>query len=300
MTATLALRGIADSLGSFGADLMSREGIQLAIDIKNDTQESGKSTSNFTQATNTTISVANDMSIGSRIAMQNNPYNTYTAKLSKLKLASLASDVAPNYLDNTYAQSVWANIFGGANIIDSNSGGLYGISVGADKYITDSVLLGAYFTYANSTLKDSSFKQESDNYQLGIYSNIHLDSLWELNLKGYGQISPMDTNYVQTDGTYSGDYTSKFLGLSANVGRKLELEDKSLVIKPFVGANYYFSYIPSHTDKGLISKKMNSSKNNSLSLEVGAEFRKYLNESSYFLRFQKWSNMCLIAPMIIM
>ncbi len=70
MTATLALRGIADSLGSFGADLMSREGIQLAIDIKNDTQESGKSTSNFTQATNTTISVANDMSIGSRIAMQ--------------------------------------------------------------------------------------------------------------------------------------------------------------------------------------------------------------------------------------
>ena len=196
MTATLALRGIADSLGSFGADLMSREGIQLAIDIKNDTQESGKSTSNFTQATNTTISVANDMSIGSRIAMQNNPYNTYAAKLSKLKLASLASDVAPNYLDNTYAQSVWANVFGGANIIDSHSGGLYGISVGADKYITESVLLGAYFTYANSTLKDSSFKQESDNYQLGIYSNIHLDSLWELNLKGYGQISPMDTNYV--------------------------------------------------------------------------------------------------------
>ncbi|MBD5165801.1 MAG: autotransporter outer membrane beta-barrel domain-containing protein [Helicobacter sp.] len=286
MTAALALRGIADLLGSFGADLMSREGIQLAIDIKNDTQESGKNTSNLTQATDTTISVANDMSIGSRIAMQNNPYH-YAAKLSKLKLASVASDVAPNYLDNTYAQSVWANVFGGANIIDSNSGGLYGISVGADKYITDSVLLGVYFSYANSTLKDSSFKQESDNYQLGIYSNIHLDSLWELNLKGYGQISPMDSNYVQTDGAYKNDYTSKFLGLSANVGRKLELEDTSLVIKPFVGANYYFSYIPSHTDKGLIDKKMESSKNNSLSLEVGAEFRKYFNESSYFFAIPK-------------
>ncbi len=71
MTAALALRGIADSLGALGADLMSREGIQLAIDIKNDTQENGKSASNFTQATNTTISVANDMSISSRIAMQN-------------------------------------------------------------------------------------------------------------------------------------------------------------------------------------------------------------------------------------
>lgn len=287
MTATLALRGIADSLGSFGADLMSREGIQLAIDIKNDTQESGKSTSNFTQATNTTISVANDMSIGSRVAMQNNPYNTYAAKLSKLKLASVASDIAPNYLDNTYAQSVWANVFGGANIIDSHSGGLYGISVGADKYITESVLLGAYFTYANSTLKDSSFKQESDNYQLGIYSNIHLDSLWELNLRGYGQISPMDSNYTQTDGAYKNDYTSKFLGLSANIGRRLEFEDKSFYLKPFVGANYYFSYIPSHTDKGLIDKKMDSSKNNSLSLEVGAEFRKYFNESSYFFAIPK-------------
>ncbi|TLD87282.1 autotransporter outer membrane beta-barrel domain-containing protein [Helicobacter sp. MIT 05-5294] len=287
MTAALALRGIADSLGAFGADLMSREGIQLAIDIKNDTQENGKSASNFTQATNTTISVANDMSIGSRIAMQNNPYSTYATNLSKLKFASVASDIAPNYLDNTYARSVWANVFGGANIIDSHSGGLYGVSVGADNYITDNVLLGVYFSYANSTLKDSSFKQESDNYQLGIYSNIHLNPLWELNLKGYGQISPMDTNYAQTDGDYKGDYTSKFLGLSASIGRRVEFEDRSFYLKPFVGANYYFSYIPSHTDKGLISKKMDSSKNNSLSLEVGAEFRKYFNESSYFFAIPK-------------
>lgn len=287
MTAALALRGIADSLGAFGADLMSREGIQLAIDIKNDTQENGKSASNFTQATNTTISVANDMSIGSRIAMQNNPYSTYATNLSKLKFASVASDIAPNYLDNTYARSVWANVFGGANIIDSHSGGLYGVSVGADNYITDNVLLGVYFSYANSTLKDSSFKQESDNYQLGIYSNIHLNPLWELNLKGYGQISPMDTNYAQTDGDYKGDYTSKFLGLSASIGRRVEFEDRSFYLKPFVGANYYFSYTPSHTDKGLISKKMDSSKNNSLSLEVGAEFRKYFNESSYFFAIPK-------------
>lgn len=290
--AIAALRNISEEIKAkifrvFGIDIASERGAQFAVDIKNDTQKNAKNVNNFTQATNTTISVANDMSIGSRIAMQNNPYNTYAAKLSKLKLASVASDIAPNYLDNTYAQSVWANVFGGANIIDSHSGGLYGISVGADKYITDSVLLGVYFSYANSTLKDSSFKQESDNYQLGIYSNIHLDSLWELNLKGYGQISPMDSNYNQTDGAYRGDYTSKFLGLSANVGRKLELEDTSLVIKPFVGANYYFSYIPSHTDKGLIDKKMESSKNNSLSLEVGAEFRKYFNESSYFFAIPK-------------
>ncbi|BEK44838.1 hypothetical protein B11527_13290 [Campylobacter jejuni] len=44
---------------------------------------------------------------------------------------------------------------------------------------------------------------------------------------------------------------------------------------------YYFSYTPSHTENGAIAKDIDSMKNNSVSIEVGAEFRKYMNENSY-------------------
>lgn len=44
----LALRSITEQLGSIGADLASREGVKLALDIKKDTDNTGKSVSNLT------------------------------------------------------------------------------------------------------------------------------------------------------------------------------------------------------------------------------------------------------------
>lgn len=279
----LALRSITEQLGSIGADLASREGVKLALDIKKDTDNTGKSVSNLNSASsavNTTMNISNDVSIGSRVAMLNNPFGTYASKMNGLKFAALDSDMRPNYV-NEYTNSVWANAFGGANIIDGDSGAMYGATIGVDKQANDDVLWGAYFTYANAKIKDNNLEQKSDNFQLGMYSTINVAPQWELNLKAYAQVSPTKQDNVQIDGAYNSDYTSKFLGLSANAGRVFDFSDNTLFIKPFAGVNYYFSYTPSHTENGAIAKDIDSMKNNSVSVEVGAEFRKYMNENSY-------------------
>ncbi|EAL2697209.1 autotransporter outer membrane beta-barrel domain-containing protein [Campylobacter coli] len=279
----LALRSITEQLGSIGADLASREGVKLALDIKKDTDNTGKSVSNLNSASsavNTTMNISNDVSIGSRVTMLNNPFGTYASKMNGLKFAALDSDMRPSYV-NEYTNSVWANAFGGANIIDGDSGAMYGATVGVDKQANDDVLWGAYFTYANAKIKDNNLEQKSDNFQLGMYSTINVAPQWELNLKAYAQVSPTKQDNVQIDGAYNSDYTSKFLGLSANAGRVFDFSDNTLFIKPFAGVNYYFSYTPSHTENGAIAKDIDSMKNNSVSVEVGAEFRKYMNENSY-------------------
>ncbi|ENP7060832.1 autotransporter adhesin CapC [Campylobacter coli] len=279
----LALRSITEQLGSIGADLASREGVKLALDIKKDTDNTGKSVSNLNSASsavNTTMNISNDVSIGSRVAMLNNPFGTYASKMNGLKFAALDSDMRPSYV-NEYTNSVWANAFGGANIINGDSGAMYGATVGVDKQANDDVLWGAYFTYANAKIKDNNLEQKSDNFQLGMYSTINVAPQWELNLKAYAQVSPTKQDNVQIDGAYNSDYTSKFLGLSANAGRVFDFSDNTLFIKPFAGVNYYFSYTPSHTENGAIAKDIDSMKNNSVSVEVGAEFRKYMNENSY-------------------
>ncbi|HEH6104087.1 TPA: autotransporter outer membrane beta-barrel domain-containing protein [Campylobacter jejuni] len=279
----LALRSITEQLGSIGADLASREGVKLALQIKKDTDNTGKSVSNLNSASsavNTTMNISNDVSIGSRVAMLNNPFGTYASKMNGLKFAALDSDMRPSYV-NEYTNSVWANAFGGANIIDGDSGAMYGATVGVDKQANDDVLWGAYFTYANAKIKDNNLEQKSDNFQLGMYSTINVAPQWELNLKAYAQVSPTKQDNVQIDGAYNSDYTSKFLGLSANAGRVFDFSDNTLFIKPFAGVNYYFSYTPFHTENGAIAKDIDSMKNNSVSVEVGAEFRKYMNENSY-------------------
>lgn len=185
----LALRSITEQLGSIGADLASREGVKLALDIKKDTDNTGKSVSNLNSASsavNTTMNISNDVSIGSRVAMLNNPFGTYASKMNGLKFAALDSDMRPSYV-NEYTNSVWANAFGGANIIDGDSGAMYGATVGVDKQANDDVLWGTYFTYANAKIKDNNLEQKSDNFQLGMYSTINVAPQWELNLKAYAQ-----------------------------------------------------------------------------------------------------------------
>lgn len=110
------------------------------------------------------MNISNDVSIGSRVAMLNNPFGTYASKMNGLKFAALDSDMRPSYV-NEYTNSVWANAFGGANIIDGDSGAMYGATIGVDKQANDDVLWGAYFTYANAKIKDNNLEQKSDNFQ---------------------------------------------------------------------------------------------------------------------------------------
>ncbi|EAK0951790.1 autotransporter domain-containing protein [Campylobacter lari] len=270
---------IGGDLNAIGSIKFDKVGEQVANDIK----DSAKSISNVNQASsgiNSTINVSNDVSIGSRVAMLNNPYGNYTTKLSQIRFAT--NDYRGNYVDN-YNNSIWGNVIGGANIIDGDSGALYGATIGMDRKVNDDVIIGAYFTYANAEIKDNLLTQKSDNFQFGAYSNIHINPKVEVNVKAYAQISPTDQDIVNRgfNTTNSADFNRKFLGLSANMGYIFDFSNNTLFIKPFAGANYYYAYTPSYKENGIAGKDVNSASNNSISLELGAEFRKYMSETSY-------------------
>ncbi|EAJ2423000.1 autotransporter outer membrane beta-barrel domain-containing protein, partial [Campylobacter coli] len=124
----LALGKDFNAIGSIKFD---KAGEQIANDIK----DSAKSISNINQASsgiNSTINISNDVSIGSRVAMLNNPYGNYATKLSQMRFA--ANDYRGNYVDN-YENSIWGNVIGGTNIIDGDSSALYGATIGMDRKI---------------------------------------------------------------------------------------------------------------------------------------------------------------------
>ncbi|EAI7268847.1 TPA: autotransporter domain-containing protein [Campylobacter lari] len=272
----LALGKDFNAIGSIKFD---KAGEQVVNDIK----DSAKSISNVNQASsgiNSTINVSNDVSIGSRVAMLNNPYGNYATKLSQIRFA--ANDYRGNYVDN-YNNSIWGNVIGGANIIDGDSGALYGATIGMDRKVNDDVIIGAYFTYANAKIKDNLLTQKSDNFQFGAYSNIYISPKVEVNVKAYAQISPTDQDIINRgfNTTNSADFNRKFFGLSANMGYVFDFSDNTLFIKPFAGANYYYAHTPSYKENGIAGKDVSSASNNSISLEIGAELRKYMSEESY-------------------
>ncbi|MCH3700319.1 autotransporter outer membrane beta-barrel domain-containing protein [Campylobacter lari] len=253
--------------------------------LTTNTKASAKAIVNNAQnsSVNSSIGVANDLAIGTRIAKLSNPYQdkALVEKFATTHIAALASDVYNYYGNSSFNNSFWGNVFGGANIIDGDSGALYGFTLGADRKINDNALLGFYFTYADSTIKDSVMEQKSDNYQFGIYSLINPNDQWEINLRAYGQISPTDQSVMMLSDFSNANFDSKFFGLSANAGRIFNPNPSSLFIKLFAGINYYYAHTPSYKESGMFAKDVQSMTNNSISLELGAEFRKYMSEASY-------------------
>jgi hypothetical protein len=282
-------QGIFDSL--INSNINASVGID-AITNKNffkDVRESAKNSTdilNNTSSVNGAINISNDMALGDRIARINNPYSEVRfANVLKSSLLANSTNIASDaiydyYGTKTYKNSVWANAFGGANIIDGESGGLYGISIGTDKEVNENLLLGIYATYASSKIKDKLSVQESDNYQIGIYSSYRFNYSWELNSKLYGQIGDTKQDINLAGSLNNADFNRRFIGLNTNIGKVFNLEN-DLFLKPFVGVNYYYSHTPSYDEKGSLARKVESNTNNSLSLESGLETRKYFNESSY-------------------
>ena len=282
-------QGIFDSL--INSNINAKVGID-AITNKNffkDVRESAKNSTdilNNTSSVNGAINISNDMALGDRIARINNPYSEVRfANVLKSSLLANSTNIASDaiydyYGTKTYKNSVWANTFGGANIIDGESGGLYGISIGTDKEVNENLLLGIYATYASSKIKDKLSVQESDNYQIGIYSSYRFNYSWELNSKLYGQIGDTKQDINLAGSLNNADFNRRFIGLNTNIGKVFNVEN-DLFLKPFVGVNYYYSYTPSYDEKGSLARKVESNTNNSLSLELGLESRKYFDESSY-------------------
>ncbi|CDG57413.1 hypothetical protein BN865_12110c [Campylobacter coli 76339] len=229
------------------------------------------------------INISNEMTISNRLAKFSNPYSTIKlASLAWEKFAAgegIASDSTFSYGARAYENNIWANVIGGANIIDSNSGSLYGVSVGYDRLIGEETILGAYLTYANSETKTSTIEQKSDNLQLGLYSRTLYNNS-EFDFKTYAQFGWTDQNRLIAQTINSSDFTRKFLGASGSYGYVFDIGN-DLYIKPLAGLNLYYSLTPSYNENGPYAQHVRSQSNFDASIEAGAEFRKYLSKESY-------------------
>ncbi|HED4891234.1 TPA: autotransporter domain-containing protein [Campylobacter jejuni] len=229
------------------------------------------------------INMSNDMAISNRLAKFSNPYSTVNvASLEGLKFAAgngIASDSQYAYGARSYDNNVWANVIGGANIIDSKSGALYGVSVGYDRLVGEDTILGAYLTYADSKIKTSMVNQESDNLQLGLYSRT-LYGNSEFDFKGYAQFGWTDQDRFIAGTVNSSDFTRKFLGASGTYGYVFDMGN-DFYIKPLAGLNLYYSFTPDYNENGAYAQHVQSQSSFDTSIEAGAEFRKYLSKESY-------------------
>ena len=83
-------------------------------------------------------------------------------------------------------------------------------------------------------------------------------------------------------GSYDSDFTRKSLGFNGNIGRAFKFQQETFVLKPFLGVNYYYTHTPSYSESGVAGfDNVGSATNNTISLDVGAEFRKYTSVNSY-------------------
>ncbi|WP_139452654.1 autotransporter domain-containing protein [Campylobacter armoricus] len=176
--------------------------------------------------------------------------------------------------------SVWSNAFGGANMIGSESDSVYGITLGIDRQFSDSVLFGAYLTYADSKLNYNSISQDADNLQFGAYSRI-TNGQHEFDIKTYAQFSFTDQERFLNGTNNKSDYTQTFLGASGAYGYVFDMGDK-FAIKPLIGLNLYYGKTPDYTESGIWAQKVYSMDSFAASAEIGAEFRKVFNGSNYF------------------
>ena len=175
------------------------------------------------------------------------------------------------------SNSLWANVFGGANLLGSSVGANYGINLGYDKTF-DSSLLGAYFSYEYATLKPSTLSASSHNIKLGLYSRIEKErNEIDLELSTLLSIASAESKTQAIASVSKADFLSSLTELKATYGYAfLEGEFR---IKPLLGVGISYSYTPSFDQSGDIALSIESLQNFNANAQVGVEFRKsFLNQ----------------------
>ena len=204
--------------------------------------------------TQSQISLNNDLTSGENGANQentSNPLNTSNPNLSN---------------------SLWANAFGGANLLGSEIGASYGLNLGYDKNLGNA-LVGTYLSYEYATLKPSLLSLNAHNIKLGVYSRIEeKGNEIDLELSSLFSIISQESITKALDSLSSADYLSSLTELKTTYG--YAFLDGAFKIKPLVGLALAFSYTPNFKENGDIIKDFSSMSNFNANLQAGIEFRK--------------------------
>lgn len=169
------------------------------------------------------------------------------------------------------SNSLWANAFGGANLLGSEVGASYGLNLGYDKNL-ENALIGTYLSYEYATLKPSLLSLNAHNIKLGVYSRIQEGgNEIDVELSSLLSIISQESATKALDSLSTANYLSSLTELKTTYGYALLEGDFKL--KPLVGLALSFSYTPSFKEEGDILIDFSSFYNFNASIQAGLEFR---------------------------
>lgn len=189
--------------------------------------------------------------------------------------AFLDNDLDPKESVSSFSpnlsNSLWANAFGGANLLGSEVGASYGLNLGYDKNL-ENALVGTYLSYEYATLAPSLLTLNAHNIKLGVYSRIQEGgNEIDVELSSLLSIISQESATKALDSKSSADYLSSLTELKTTYGYAFLEGDFKL--KPLVGLALSFSYTPGFKEEGDIIKDFSSFNNFNTSLQAGLEFR---------------------------
>ena len=190
---------------------------------------------------------------------------------SEYPLISQAAGIQPSTSESLSSNSLWANAFGGANLLGSEVGASYGLNLGYDKNL-ENALVGTYLSYEYATLAPSLLTLNAHNIKLGVYSRIQEGgNEIDVELSSLLSIISQESATKALDSKSSADYLSSLTELKTTYGYALLEGDFKL--KPLVGLALSFSYTPSFKEEGDILIDFSSFYNFNASIQAGLEFR---------------------------
>lgn len=190
---------------------------------------------------------------------------------SEYPLISQAAGIQPSTSESLSSNSLWANAFGGANLLGSEVGASYGLNLGYDKNL-ENALVGTYLSYEYATLAPSLLSLNAHNIKLGVYSRIQEGgNEIDVELSSLLSIISQESATKALDSKSSADYLSSLTELKTTYGYALLEGDFKL--KPLVGLALSFSYTPSFKEEGDILIDFSSFYNFNASIQAGLEFR---------------------------
>ena len=189
--------------------------------------------------------------------------------------AFLDNDLDPKESVSSFSpnlsNSLWANAFGGANLLGSEVGASYGLNLGYDKNL-ENALIGTYLSYEYATLKPSLLTLNAHNIKLGVYSRIQEGgNEIDVELSSLLSIISQESATKALDSLSTANYLSSLTELKTTYGYAFLEGDFKL--KPLIGLALSFSYTPGFKEEGDIIKDFSSFNNFNTSLQAGLEFR---------------------------
>lgn len=241
--------------------------IQLINEVKNNLSATASISSFLRNDIHTSLALASRYASFS-FAPKSLEENTQS---SEYPLISQAAGIQPSTSESLSSNSLWANAFGGANLLGSEVGASYGLNLGYDKSL-ENALIGTYLSYEYATLKPSLLSLNAHNIKLGVYSRIQEGgNEVDLELSSLLSIISQESITKALDSLSTANYLSSLTELKTTYGYAFLEGDFKL--KPLVGLALSFSYTPGFKEEGDIIKDFSSFNNFNTSLQAGLEFR---------------------------